>query len=92
MPEPTSQCGACKQTDDAPKHQIMVGFNNQHTDGMFHKDDADRDGQIFYHFDCPTPWHSAEGVDAEYHQRLAALANSGVRGDALRERILGGQV
>ena len=26
--EPLSRCGACGQTDDHPKHMILVGYNN----------------------------------------------------------------
>lgn len=55
---PITRCGACGQEDDHPKHQILVGINNQHTKGeIFHPDDEDKDGVIQYHFDCPTEWH-----------------------------------
>lgn len=89
--EPESTCGACGKTDNEPKHQINVGFSNIHTNGsMFHEHDLDRDGVIAYHFDCPTPWHQA--AHGDYHAKLAALCASGVRGDALRARILEGTV
>ncbi len=88
--EPLSRCGACGVTDDHPKHMILVGFNNEHTNGMFHEHDVNRDGVIDYHFDCPTPWHAA--VHPEYHAKLAALAASGIKGDALRARIIEGTV
>ena len=88
---PDSTCGVCEKTDNEPKHQIPVGFNNPNTNGlMFHEHDADRDGVIHYHFDCPTPWHDA--VNGEFHARLKALCESGVRGDDLRARILEGTV
>lgn len=91
--EPLTTCGACGQRDDHPKHQIAVGFNNEHTQGlMFHPHDIERSGVIAYHFDCPTPWHAAEGVDASHHEKVAALARSGVRGDALRARIVSGEI
>lgn len=68
MAEPVTKCGACEQTDDHPKHQIMVGFNNEHTSGkIFHDHDfgpvlpdgshGRPEGQIYYHFDCPSEWH-----------------------------------
>jgi hypothetical protein len=61
--EPTSTCGVCRVTDSEPKHQILVGFSNQHTKGaMFHEHDFERDGTIFYHFGCPTPWHDLHTV------------------------------
>ena len=70
---------------------ILVGYSNEHTGGaMFHEHDLDRDGVIQYHFDCQTPWHAA--VHAEYHAKLAALCASGVKGDALRARIVAGEV
>jgi hypothetical protein len=70
---------------------IMVGYNTESTGGeMFHKDDDDRDGVIQYHFDCPTPWHSA--VHAEFHNKLATLASSGIKGDELRARIVAGEI
>lgn len=87
MAEPKSTCGACGQTDDHPKHQVVVGFNNEHTGGMFHEHDADRDGVIHYHFDCPSQWHGRADVS-----RLSTLAASGVRGDDLRARIMSGEV
>lgn len=90
--EPQTTCGACGVTDDEPKHQIAVGYSNPATDGnMFHEHDADRDGIIHYHFNCPTLWHATSG-HGEYHAKLAALIESGVRGDALRARILEGTV
>jgi hypothetical protein len=74
-------------------------MNNEHTGGrVFHEhdfgnaEDSRPCGVIQYHFDCPTPWHSAPGVDADHHAKLAALALSGVKGDDLRARIIGGQV
>lgn len=87
-----STCGACGITDDEPKHQIAVGYNNPATDGsMFHEHDGDRDGVIHYHFNCHTPFHASSG-NGEYHTKLAALIESGVRGGALRARILEGKV
>jgi hypothetical protein len=66
--EPLSRCGTCGQTDDEPKHMILVGFNNESTEGqMFHEHDHDRDGVIHYHFHCATPWH-------DLHARLATSA------------------
>lgn len=107
MAEPLTTCGVCDQTDDHPKHQIMVGFNNPTVDGfdggMFHRDDLDRDGQIHYHFDCPTVWHLAvvnppihedPGANAEkqrvaeVQQAIMAQAQSGVHGDELRQWIM----
>lgn len=89
--EPFSTCGVCNVLDNEPKHSILVGFGNPATDGeLFHEHDADRDGVIHYHFDCPTPWHSA--VNAEYHAKLAALCAQGIKGDALRARILEGNI
>lgn len=91
MSQPVTTCGACGTADDHPKHQIAVGYANDHTGGqMFHEHDADRDGVISYHFDCPSEWHSR--VHPEHHARLAALANSGVRGAELRTRIETGDV
>lgn len=88
---PVTTCGACGQADDHPKHTVLVGFNNTHTDGlMFHEHDDDRDGLIHYHFDCPTAWHSAAHPD--HHAKLAALAGSGVRGAALHHHILKGEI
>ena len=105
--EPVSTCGACQQTDNAPKHQVLVGYNNAHTMGeMFHPHDADRDGVIHYHFDCPSEWHDLATVlgvhpdpDAQAHNvevaaahaRIVALAKSGVHGDDLRARIVAGE-
>lgn len=89
--QPVTRCGACRVDDDHPKHSILVGYNNEHTSGqMFHAHDEDRDGLIHYHFDCPTPWHSA--AHPEHHAKLAALAASGIRGDALRARIVSGDI
>lgn len=69
--EPVTTCGACQLRDDHPKHQILVGFNNEHTDGMFHEHDLGENsptgkpsGLIYYHLDCPTPWH-------DLHAKLA---------------------
>jgi hypothetical protein len=91
MAEPLTKCGACEQVDDHPKHQILVGFNNPNTEGqMFHPHDFGREGQVFYHFDCPSKWH-AEVADP-LHRRIIALAESGVHGDELRARIVGGTV
>lgn len=88
---PLSRCGTCGQTDDHPKHQILVGFNNAHTGGqMFHAHDFNREGMIYYHFDCPTPWHYE--VSDPKHLRICALAASGVRGAELRARIEGGDI
>lgn len=85
-PAPQSTCGACGQTDDHPKHLVIVGFSNEHTSGrMFHEHDGDRDGVVAYHYDCPSVWH--QRVNPEYHAKVAALAASGVRGDDLRRRI-----
>jgi hypothetical protein len=80
MPDPVTTCGACRQADDHPKHQIFVGFNNQHTGGeMFHQHDADRAGMIYYHFDCPTEWH-------DLHAKLPTVAFSDAdHGDWLEE-------
>ena len=105
---PISRCGACGQEDDHPKHQIAVGYNNEHTGGeMFHEHDHKREGVIYYHFDCPSPWHDLHtmlGVHedpdthlermkiADHHAAVIALAKSGVHGDALRDRITGGNV
>ena len=90
-PEPLSRCGACGATDDHPKHMVLVGFNNTNTGGqMFHEHDDNRDGVIEYHFDCPTPWHGL--ANGEHHAKLAALCGSGIKGDALRARILEGTV
>jgi hypothetical protein len=76
---PVTRCGACGQSDDHPKHMILVGFNNEHTDGMFHAHDHDRDGVIEYHFDCPTPWH-------DLHSKLATVAfTDAVSGDWTEE-------
>lgn len=89
--EQSSRCGICGVTDTEPKHQILVGYSNPATDGnMFHEHDHDRDGVIHYHFDCPTPWHAAS--NGEYHARLAALCAQGIKGDALRARIVEGTV
>lgn len=65
-----SSCGACGKNDDEPKHQILVGFSNEHTNGdMFHEHDLDRDGVIHYHFGCSTPWH-------DLYTNLATVARS----------------
>ncbi len=92
--EPVSRCGACGQTDTDPKHQIAIGFNNENTGGqMFHEHDEDRDGVIQYHFDCPTPWHEkVDAATADHIRKDAALAASGVKGDALRAAIVEGTV
>jgi hypothetical protein len=91
--EPLSRCGACGKTDDHPKHQIAIGFNNENTNGMFHEHDEDRDGVIQYHFDCPTPWHSkVDAPTAAHIAKVAALAASGVHGDELRRHIVEGTV
>lgn len=94
MAEPKTTCGACGQTDDHPKHQVIVGFNNEHTDGMFHDHDFGREGQVFYHFDCPSVWHSTlpDPEVQAHHDRIRALAASGVHGAKLRERIVNGDV
>lgn len=90
--EQSSTCGACGQTDNEPKHMVLVGFSNPATDGnMFHEHDLDRDGVIYYHFDCPTPFHASSG-HAEQHAKLAALKASGIKGDELRARILSEEV
>ena len=66
--EPVSQCGTCGESDTEPKHQIMVGYNNESTNGqMFHEHDLDRDGVIHYHFHCATPWH-------DLHTKLSTSA------------------
>ena len=89
--DPPSTCGACGVTDTEPKHMVLVGYSNPATNGeMFHEHDADRDGVIHYHFDCPSPWHQT--VNAEYHVKLADLKASGVTGDALRARIIEGNL
>jgi hypothetical protein len=106
MSHPTSTCGACAQADDHPKHQILVGFNNPDTGGeMFHPHDTERSGVIYYHFDCPSEWHDLHaklaGHDdpdtaaertavADAHQRIVALAKSGVHGSKLRDAIVKG--
>lgn len=88
---PVTTCGACGQADDHPKHQIHVAFNNPDTGGaLFHEHDFDRDGNVYYHFDCPSDWHGR--FHPEFHARLSALASSGVQGDALRSRIQAGEV
>jgi hypothetical protein len=86
---PVTKCGACGQSDDHPKHQIAVGFNNVSTGGqMFHEHDFARDGCIYYHFDCPTEWH---GVPQDpRHREAMEKAASGVHGDELRTWIMGG--
>ena len=90
---PLTMCRVCRQRDDHPKHQVAIGVGEM-PDGSkaYHEHDFDRDGNIYAHFDCPDVWHSAEGVDAAYHARLAALVASGVKGDALRARIVAGAV
>lgn len=89
--EPVSICGYCGVSDTEPKHTIAVGYNNPATDNqMFHEHDADRDGVIHYHFDCPTPWHSA--VNPDFHAKIAALCAQGIKGDALRARIVEGNL
>lgn len=94
MPEhPTSRCGHCGEEDDHPKHQVLVGFNNAHTSGaMFHDHDYARDGMVFYHFHCPSPWHAEAAAINPDHGRIVALAQSGVRGDELRSRIQAGDL
>lgn len=91
QPEPTSRCGACGESDNEPKHDVLVGFNNEHTGGvMFHEHDDDRDGVIHYHFHCPSEWHGR--VEDPTHARICAVAASGVRGEKLRARIVKGDV
>lgn len=91
--EPVSQCGACGQSDDHPKNQIYVGYSNVHTGGqMFHEHDLNRDGVIEYHFDCPTEWHAVAVANKPEHAKTMELAKSGVHGDELRARIVGGTV
>lgn len=88
---PVTKCGACGQEDDHPKHQILVGYNSDATGGsMFHAHDFKREGQIFYHFDCPSEWHGR--VEDPKHAQTMALAASGVHGDELRSRIVGGDL
>lgn len=106
--EPVSRCGACGQEDDHPKHQIAVGFNNPETGGaMFHEHDFNRDGQIFYHFDCPSPWHDLhakfgvhENPDAhaeltavaDHHAAIVAACRGGLKGAKLRAAIVNGEI
>lgn len=105
---PESTCGACGQTDDHPKHQVLVGFNNPDTGGaMFHEHDVAREGVIYYHFDCPSEWHdlhSKLGVHddpdthlermavADQHARIVKKCKSGVQGAKLRAAILKGDI
>ena len=95
MAEPLSRCGACGQTDDHPKHQISVGASQNVIDGtlMYHEHDFDHNGSISYHFDCPSIWHrKVDAATAEYIRKVQALCAQGVKGDALRSAIVGGQV
>lgn len=101
--EPLSKCGACGQTDDHPKHQVLVGFNNEHTGGgLFHVDDYAREGVVYYHFDCPSEWHDLAvkfgphedpdaqeqlAATAEVNAAIVAKAKSGVHGSELRQWI-----
>jgi hypothetical protein len=90
--EPVSKCDRCKQLDNHPKHQVLIGFGNENTvgsntNGLFHNDDEDRDGVVSYHFDCDTPLHSLPGVDQVHLAKVRSLAQSGVHGDELRLRI-----
>jgi len=101
-----STCGACGGSDDHPKHQILVGFNNPDTGGqMFHRHDFERAGVIYYHFDCPSEWHDLHAKLGEHedlesaaerlavadsHARIVALAKSGVHGSKLRDAIVKG--
>jgi hypothetical protein len=83
--DPISKCGACGQSDDHPKHQVLVGYNNEHTEGqMFHPHDFTRDGMVYYHFDCDTPFH-AMSAHVRKHQ---ALIDQGFHGAELRAKIL----
>lgn len=91
-PAPVTKCGTCLQADDHPKHQIQMA-PGAFPDGSLahHPHDFDRNGQIFYHFDCDTDWHQ-QAIDAGA-TALAdhiALAKSGVHGDALRTQIMSG--
>lgn len=65
LTEPVTQCGACGQSDDHPKHQVIfVGIAG--ATRMYHEHDFAREGCIYYHFDCPTEWndlHSKLAVD-----------------------------
>ena len=89
-----SRCGVCQAVDDHPKHQVAIGYNNEHTSGgMFHPLDDDRDGVIQAHFDCPFEWHEkVDAATAEHIRKVQALCAQGIKGDALRQRIVEGTV
>jgi hypothetical protein len=87
-----TECDTCRQVDNHPKHQIATGAALAFGAKVYHPDDHNQDGVIQYHFDCDTAkdesglnWH--QKVHAAYHAELAALAASGVKGDALRAEI-----
>lgn len=57
MSEPVTKCGACLQADDHPKHQVHVGVSQSPSGRMYNELDYDRNGCIYYHFDCPSEWN-----------------------------------
>ena len=91
---PVSRCGVCGIADSEPKHQVLVGYNNENTSGqMFHPLDDDRDGVIQAHFDCPFEWHEkVDAATAAHIHKVQALCAQGIKGDALRAAIREGTV
>lgn len=94
MPEVTedgrtiTKCGTCEQTDNAPKLQVNVGPGELAGAVVYHPHDFDRDGQVYYHFDCESPWHAAMVEVAPEHAAIVDVCKSGVQNDDLFAHIL----
>lgn len=78
---PYSRCDRCGQVDDHPKNVIPVGVAEAFGQSIYHPDDADHDGTLRYHHDCPHEWQGS------CDPRTVAAAEQGTRGDALRALI-----
>lgn len=83
---PLSKCGACGKTDNAPKLQTLVGSAEVGGERVYHPHDFDRNGVIFAHMDCPSPYHEQGG---EAHMAIVAACLGGLQNDELHAHIMG---
>lgn len=84
-----TKCGSCNQIDNAPKLQVAVGTMQLGGVTVSHPHDFEGDGCVYYHFDCPSPWHNEMAKVAPAHAAIVEVCKSGVQNDELFAHIQG---
>lgn len=79
-----ARCDGCGQTDDHPKHVVLVGVAEAFGQPAYHPRDTDHDGFLSFHYDCD----EQNPFVAELDPEIVAAAKSEVHGEDLRGLIL----